>query len=47
MRGRRIYRSILILPYAMPSIMSILIWGGMFNTEFGAINNILGIDWIS
>ena len=42
--GRRIYRSILILPYAMPSIMSILIWGGMFNTEFGAINNLLGTD---
>ena len=39
--GRRIYRSILILPYAMPSIMSILIWGGMFNTEFGAINALL------
>ncbi|TRZ54628.1 MAG: hypothetical protein D4S00_08385, partial [Streptomycetaceae bacterium] len=29
MRGRRIYRSILILPYAMPSVMSILIWAGM------------------
>jgi arabinogalactan oligomer/maltooligosaccharide transport system permease protein len=43
-RGRRTYRSILILPYAMPSIMSILIWGGMFNTEFGAINNLLGTD---
>jgi arabinogalactan oligomer/maltooligosaccharide transport system permease protein len=43
-RGRRIYRSILILPYAMPSVMSILIWGGMFNTEFGAINNLLGTD---
>jgi len=43
-RGRRIYRSILILPYAMPSVMSILIWGGMFNTEFGAINQLLGTD---
>ncbi|CAB4702315.1 unannotated protein [freshwater metagenome] len=40
-RGRRIYRSILILPYAMPSVMSILIWAGMFDTEFGAINNLL------
>lgn len=39
--GRRIYRSILVLPYAMPSVMSILIWGGMFNTEFGAINTLL------
>jgi len=43
-RGRRIYRSILILPYAMPSVMSILIWGGMFDTEFGAINNLFGTD---
>lgn len=40
-RGRRIYRSVLVLPYAMPSVMSILIWAGMFDTEFGAINNIL------
>ena len=48
-RGRRVYRSILILPYAMPSLMSILIWAGMFDTEFGAINNILGthIAWFS
>ena len=48
-RGRRIYRSILVLPYAMPSVMSILIWGGMFNTEFGAINTLLGTDiaWFS
>ena len=43
-RGRRIYRSILVLPYAMPSIMSILIWGGMFDSEFGAINQLLGTD---
>ncbi len=47
--GRRIYRSILVLPYAMPSVMSILIWGGMFNTEFGAINTLFGsnIAWFS
>lgn len=46
-RGRRIYRIILILPYAIPSIMSILVWAGMFNTEFGAINALLGqqIAW--
>lgn len=49
MRGRRIYRSILILPYAMPSIMSILIWAGMFDSQFGAINNLLNteIAWFS
>ncbi|MEI9907851.1 MAG: ABC transporter permease subunit [Actinomycetota bacterium] len=49
LRGRRIYRSIFILPYAMPSLMSILIWAGMFDTEFGAINHLLGthIAWFS
>jgi arabinogalactan oligomer/maltooligosaccharide transport system permease protein len=47
MRGRRIYRSVLILPYAMPSIMSILIWAGMFDSDFGAVNSILhtNIHW--
>lgn len=46
-RGRRFYRIVSILPYAMPSIMSILIWGGMFDSEFGAINTLLGtqIAW--
>jgi arabinogalactan oligomer/maltooligosaccharide transport system permease protein len=42
-KGRWLYRSIIILPYAMPSIMSILIWGGMLNTDFGAINNLIGL----
>jgi arabinogalactan oligomer/maltooligosaccharide transport system permease protein len=35
---KRFYRSVLILPYAIPSFMSILIWNGMFNRQFGAIN---------
>lgn len=39
---RRFYRAVLILPYAIPSFMSILIWGGMFNRQFGAINAIFG-----
>ena len=41
MRGRRIYRSILILPYAIPGFLSILIWRGMFNKDFGIINRLL------
>jgi arabinogalactan oligomer/maltooligosaccharide transport system permease protein len=40
-RGRRIYRSILILPYAIPGFLSLLIWRGMFNQDFGIINRIL------
>jgi arabinogalactan oligomer/maltooligosaccharide transport system permease protein len=47
MKGRAFYRAILILPYAMPSFMSILIWGGIFNPDYGALNNLLNghIDW--
>ena len=43
-KGRRFYRIILILPYAIPSVMSILIWAGMFNAEYGAVNAILNTD---
>ena len=42
-RGRGIYRSLMILPYAMPSIMSILIWGGMLDDN-GAINSLLNLN---
>ena len=46
-RGRGVYRSLMILPYAMPSIMSILIWGGMLDDN-GAINQIFNahITWL-
>jgi len=37
---KRFYRSILILPYAIPSLMSILIWRGMFQTQYGAVNTL-------
>jgi arabinogalactan oligomer / maltooligosaccharide transport system permease protein len=43
-RFRSLYRSLLILPYAMPSLMSILIWAGMFNREFGAVNKLFGTE---
>ena len=43
LRGRGVYRSLMILPYAMPSIMSILIWGGMLDRN-GAINSLLNLD---
>lgn len=42
-RGRNVYRSLMILPYAMPSIMSILIWGGMLD-DGGAINGLFNTD---
>lgn len=49
---RKFYRSILILPYAIPAFISALIWRGLFNTELGVINQILkatvgsGVPWL-
>ncbi len=41
MRGRKIYRSLLILPYAFPAFLSALVWRGMLNSRFGFINEVL------
>ena len=38
-KGLRIYRSILILPYAFPAFLSAYVWKGMYNTDRGFINN--------
>lgn len=38
----RIYKTLLMLPWAMPAYISILLWRvGMFNTEFGILNKLL------
>jgi arabinogalactan oligomer / maltooligosaccharide transport system permease protein len=51
MRGRRVYRSLLLLPYAVPSFLSILVWTGMLNASFGFINQVLlggaSIQWLN
>ena len=41
MRGRVIYRSLYILPYATPALLSMLIWVGLLNEQFGHINDML------
>jgi maltose/maltodextrin transport system permease protein len=41
LRGKAIYRVLLILPYAVPSFISILVFRGLFNQNFGEINLIL------
>lgn len=41
---RRIYKTALMLPWAMPAYISILLWRvGIFNTEFGVLNKLLGL----
>lgn len=44
-RGKKIYRSIMILPYAFPGFLSAYVWKGMFSKDYGFINfNILGCN---
>lgn len=53
LKGKTIYRTLLILPWAVPQYITALTWRGMFNSEYGAINlltdNFLGfqIPWLS
>lgn len=58
LRFKRIYRVLLIIPWAIPNYITALIWKGMFNKEFGAVNQIIelaqttlgmapsGVDWL-
>lgn len=41
LRFRGVYRVMLILPYAVPAFISILVFKGLFNQNFGEINLIL------
>jgi ABC-type sugar transport system permease subunit len=53
LRGKGIYRMLLILPWAIPNYITALIWKGMFSGEYGAINALLhaagldGVSWFS
>ena len=47
LRGRAIYRSVYILPYAIPAFLSVLVWRGLLNESFGQVNGMLtsvGLD---
>ncbi|USQ80753.1 ABC transporter permease subunit [Ornithinimicrobium faecis] len=48
LKGKGIYRSLLILPYALPIFVTAIVWAAMFNQDFGMINDVTGlnIDWL-
>lgn len=52
LRERNIYRTLLIIPWALPFILTVQIWAGLYNTQ-GPINLILGwfgvdrINWLN
>ena len=43
-RGQKIYRALLILPYAIPGFISLLLWSSFYNQDFGLINDITGLN---
>ena len=48
LKGKAFYRSLLILPYALPAFVTALVWASMFNQDFGLINSYTGlnVDWL-
>jgi arabinogalactan oligomer/maltooligosaccharide transport system permease protein len=50
MKLKGFYRVLLIVPWAVPNYITALIWKGMFNRQFGAVNGVLdlfGIEPVS
>lgn len=41
MKESKIYRAILIIPWALPATIAILAWQGLLNEQYGGINNFL------
>jgi arabinogalactan oligomer/maltooligosaccharide transport system permease protein len=53
LKGRGLFRVLLIVPWAIPNYITALIWKGMFHRQYGAINRLLEmlglqpVDWFS
>ncbi|MBA3716685.1 MAG: ABC transporter permease subunit, partial [Actinobacteria bacterium] len=47
-RGQRFYRSLLVIPYAVPSFLTILVWAGLLNDDFGIVNKLfhIHVPWL-
>jgi arabinogalactan oligomer/maltooligosaccharide transport system permease protein len=52
-KGKPIFRTLLILPWAIPQYIVALTWRGMFNYEYGSINliitkylNLPAVEWL-
>lgn len=48
LRFQRVYRSILIIPWAIPGFLSLLVWQGLLNDQFGVVNRLfhLNVPWL-
>jgi arabinogalactan oligomer/maltooligosaccharide transport system permease protein len=48
MRFQRFYRTAVVIPYAMPGFVSILVWAGLLNDDFGVVNRLFHthVPWL-
>ena len=46
--GKSFYRIMLIIPWAVPAYITALTWRGMFDEQFGAVNQMIrGLSWMN
>lgn len=51
-RFKKVFWALLLIPWALPWLLSVVVWKGMFSVEFGAINQIFGsiglpaVNWL-
>jgi arabinogalactan oligomer / maltooligosaccharide transport system permease protein len=48
MQFLRTYRAILVIPYAVPAFLALLVWQGLLNDDFGVVNHLFHthIPWL-
>lgn len=48
LKAQKFFRAIMILPYAIPGFILLLVWVGFWNRDYGLINTTLGmhVDWL-
>jgi multiple sugar transport system permease protein len=51
--GRGLVRAVAIFPYVVPTVVAVIIWKWLLNSQFGLVNHVLGVpvswmgrDWI-
>jgi arabinogalactan oligomer/maltooligosaccharide transport system permease protein len=46
--GRKVYRALFVLPWAIPGYITALTWANMYDDRFGAFNQLLGVvnNWL-
>jgi len=48
LRFQKLYRSALIIPWAIPAFLSLLVWAGLLNDDFGVVNRVfhIHVGWL-